>query len=277
MYKAISSVYRFQIDIKKEKIETSISSKFIRILQSTWNVDSSGNLVRVWWWLGAARSISWYNDLESSIRAGVVDVRRASDELPRSRVFPRDLHRIFSRRYRSRDRIFHPWISHSKVNDIIFPPLHQFRPVSEFVNTPVRLNFYATQGITDSRLNSKFFGFYFEYFSTNYFSPASLSLRNLNCTSKFGIWEKKKWDFKIFVQEDLKDEWIYIEIRVKLLFARIGIARTIWRAKSYLENGDKGFVSMDRQIESFNDRLLGVGLSRFHCLGYNKRHKWIAI
>lgn len=30
---------------------------------------------------------------------------------------------------------------------------------------------------------------------------------------------------------------------------------------------------MDRQIESFNDRLLGVGLSRFHCLGYNKRHK----
>lgn len=65
---------------------------------------------------------------------------------------------------------------------------------------------------------------------------------------------------------------------VKLLFVRIGIARTIWRAKSYLENDrDKGFVSMDRQIESFNDRLLGVGLSRFHCLGYNKRHKWIAI
>lgn len=72
--------------------------------------------------------------------------------------------------------------------------------------------------------------------------------------------------------------YIYNQIILNYCFLdKIQIARTIWRVKSYLEKIDKGFVLMDRQIESFNDRLLGVGLSRFHCLGYNKRHKWIEI
>lgn len=72
--------------------------------------------------------------------------------------------------------------------------------------------------------------------------------------------------------------YIYNQIILNYCFLdKIQIAHTIWRVKSYLEKIDKGFVLMDRQIESFNDRLLGVGLSRFHCLGYNKRHKWIEI
>lgn len=87
--------------------------KFIRILQSTWRRTMVGESRQSRWWLGAARSISWYNDLESSIRAGVVDVRRASDELPRSRgtrkgcisAWPTP-NLLASTRYRSRERIF---------------------------------------------------------------------------------------------------------------------------------------------------------------------------
>lgn len=87
--------------------------KFIRILQSTWRRTMVGESRQSRWWLVAARSISWYNDLESSIRAGVVDVRRASDELPRSRgtrkgcisAWPTP-NLLASTRYRSRERIF---------------------------------------------------------------------------------------------------------------------------------------------------------------------------
>lgn len=74
--------------------------------------------------------------------------------------------------------------------------------------------------------------------------------------------------------------YVHLHADIILIYCfldRIQTERIIWRVKSYLEKVDKGFVLMDRQIESFNDRLLGVGLSRFHCLGYNKRHKWIEI
>lgn len=115
IHKTISSVYRFQIDKEKNKgkktppFPWNLFEYYNQRGAERWVGESRQNR----WWLGAARSISWYNDLESSIRAGVVDVRRASDELPRSRgtrngcisAWPTP-NLLASTRYRSRERIF---------------------------------------------------------------------------------------------------------------------------------------------------------------------------